>query len=150
MDVDFHPVWHQLRQNAGEEVAQCDVLLAVIGPGWLEAHDEKGNRRLNNPDDFVRIEIGTIIGFLSARQDHAIAERGERTMKKSIIASAMLIAGLASASAQPTINDIIRNHAHFALAVDVCKLPMDEAQSPTQCCRASNPCNSLLILARNT
>jgi hypothetical protein len=43
------------------------VLLAVIGPGWLEAHDEKGNRRLNNPDDFVRIEIGTIIGFLSAR-----------------------------------------------------------------------------------
>ncbi len=48
-------------------------------------------------------------------------------MKKSIIASAMLISGLASASAQPTINDIIRNHAHFALAVDVCKLPMDES-----------------------
>lgn len=48
-------------------------------------------------------------------------------MKKSIIATAMLIAGLASASAQPTNNDIIRNHAHFAIAVDVCKLPMDES-----------------------
>jgi hypothetical protein len=48
-------------------------------------------------------------------------------MKKSIITSSMLIAGLGSASAQPTINDIIRNHAHFAIAVDACKLPMDES-----------------------
>lgn len=43
------------------KVATCDVLLAVIGPRWLDARDEQGLRRLDNPDDFVRIEIVSAI-----------------------------------------------------------------------------------------
>jgi hypothetical protein len=39
------------------QVAQCDTLLAVIGKGWLNATDERGSRRLDDPHDFVRIEI---------------------------------------------------------------------------------------------
>src|SRR5262244_1246980 len=39
------------------EIAQCDVLLALIGQSWLTAKDETGARRLEKPDDFVRIEI---------------------------------------------------------------------------------------------
>jgi len=35
----------------------CEVLLAIIGPGWLAAADESGLRRLEDPDDIVRIEI---------------------------------------------------------------------------------------------
>jgi hypothetical protein len=38
-------------------VAACDVLLAVIGPGWLAVQDEAGQRRLDDPDDLVRLEI---------------------------------------------------------------------------------------------
>lgn len=35
----------------------CDALLAVIGPHWLTAADDQGNRKLDRPDDWVRREI---------------------------------------------------------------------------------------------
>jgi hypothetical protein len=40
-----------------ERVAECDILLAVIGKSWITARDAAGARRLDDPDDFVRIEI---------------------------------------------------------------------------------------------
>jgi hypothetical protein len=40
-----------------ERVAECDIVLAVIGKGWIDARDATGKRRLDDPDDFVRIEI---------------------------------------------------------------------------------------------
>jgi hypothetical protein len=43
-----------------EAVSQCDVLLAVIGPRWLTEADASG-RRLDNADDFVRIEIASAL-----------------------------------------------------------------------------------------
>jgi hypothetical protein len=36
---------------------QCDVLISIIGKNWLDARDAHGARRLDNPEDFVRIEI---------------------------------------------------------------------------------------------
>lgn len=38
-------------------VEQCDVFLAIIGQGWIDARGEDGRRRLDNDDDFVRLEI---------------------------------------------------------------------------------------------
>jgi len=38
-------------------VAACDAMLAIIGSSWLNEKDETGRRRLDNPDDFVAIEI---------------------------------------------------------------------------------------------
>jgi len=38
-------------------VASCEVMLVVIGPNWLTIADEKGARRLDNQNDYVRIEI---------------------------------------------------------------------------------------------
>jgi TIR domain len=38
-------------------VASCDVLLALIGDRWLTLTDEHGRRRIDDPKDFVRLEI---------------------------------------------------------------------------------------------
>jgi len=41
-------------------LAEADVLLAVVGPEWLESRNEAG-RRLDQADDFVRLEIVTAL-----------------------------------------------------------------------------------------
>jgi hypothetical protein len=42
-------------------VGGCAVLLAVIGPSWLRAADERGGRRLDDADDMVRLEIAAAL-----------------------------------------------------------------------------------------
>jgi hypothetical protein len=42
-------------------VGSCDVLIAVIGKGWLTSRDQEGERRIDNTEDFVRIEIATAL-----------------------------------------------------------------------------------------
>jgi len=45
-------------QNA---VASCNVLIAMIGKNWLTITDSSGRRRLENPDDYVCLEISTAL-----------------------------------------------------------------------------------------
>lgn len=39
----------------------CDAALAVIGPGWLTASTPEGKPRLFEPDDYVRLELATVL-----------------------------------------------------------------------------------------
>ena len=43
------------------QVPQCDVLLAIIGTNWLDAHDDKCQRRLDSAHDYVRIELAAAL-----------------------------------------------------------------------------------------
>ena len=61
MDVDAIPLGANFVRVLHDEVAKCDVLLAVIGRNWIDACDDDGNRRLENPNDFVRVEIGAAL-----------------------------------------------------------------------------------------
>lgn len=38
-------------------VERCDTLIVVIGRDWLLASDPGGVRRLDDPDDFIRLEV---------------------------------------------------------------------------------------------
>ncbi len=57
MDVDSITPGFDFVQVLEDQVDKCDVFLAVIGPRWLDAKNEEGERRLNDANDFVRIEI---------------------------------------------------------------------------------------------
>jgi hypothetical protein len=57
IDVDHIPPGEDFVRVLESQVAECDALLAVIGRGWLDAADESGHRRLDDPNDFVRVEI---------------------------------------------------------------------------------------------
>jgi hypothetical protein len=57
MDVDSIAPGLDFLRVLEEQVGQCDALLAVIGPRWLDAVDDRSNRRLDDPNDYVRIEI---------------------------------------------------------------------------------------------
>ncbi len=39
----------------------CNALLAVIGPRWLTLTDQDGRRRLDDPNDYTRLEVGTAL-----------------------------------------------------------------------------------------
>jgi TIR domain len=61
MDIDNIPFGIDFVEHIKDEVGRCDVLLAVIGNQWLQAQDEQGNRRIDDPNDFVRLEISTAL-----------------------------------------------------------------------------------------
>jgi hypothetical protein len=61
MDVAGIEAGRDFRKVIDENVASCGVLLAVIGPTWLDAEDETGVRRLDNPMDFVRLETAAAL-----------------------------------------------------------------------------------------
>jgi len=42
-------------------VGSCDVFIVVIGKQWLNATDADGRRRLDNPEDFIRLELATAL-----------------------------------------------------------------------------------------
>jgi hypothetical protein len=57
IDVDAIELGVDFAEEISRAVAVCQVLLAVIGPSWLTVADQRGRRRLDDPDDIVRLEI---------------------------------------------------------------------------------------------
>lgn len=55
-DVDSIPLGVNFREFLNREVAQCHVLIAVIGSNWLVPGKE-GRSKLEDPNDWVRLEI---------------------------------------------------------------------------------------------
>jgi len=61
MDIDTIALGEDFARAIETTVAKCDVLIAVIGNNWLTSKDDQGGRRLDNPEDFVRMEIATAL-----------------------------------------------------------------------------------------
>ncbi len=76
-DVDNIPPGMDFVDVLTERVGACDALVAVIGKRWISATDKNNQRRLDDPHDFVRIEI------------QAALERGVRVIPVLVEGAAM-------------------------------------------------------------
>jgi len=58
MDFDSIPYGVDFRDHIAQTLERADVLVAVIGPGWLGHRVGESTRRIDDATDFVRLEIG--------------------------------------------------------------------------------------------
>jgi hypothetical protein len=61
LDVEGIRAGQDFRQEIETKVASCSALLALIGPHWLDSTAASGQRRLDDPHDFVRLEISSAL-----------------------------------------------------------------------------------------
>jgi hypothetical protein len=57
LDIDQVGIGEDFVERTTSVVESCRALLVVIGRRWLDCRDVEGRRRLDNPDDYVRLEI---------------------------------------------------------------------------------------------
>lgn len=57
IDIDSIRAGENFVDVIEKRIASCSVVVVVIGKAWLSSTDDRGRRRLDDPDDFVRLEI---------------------------------------------------------------------------------------------
>ena len=57
MDVDHIEPGEDFVELINERIRTCSTMIVLIGRNWVNAVDKTGARRLDNPEDFVRLEI---------------------------------------------------------------------------------------------
>ena len=61
LDIHNIPPGRDYRKVIKQNFGQCRVLIAVIGPDWIDVRDDNNNHRLDNPADWVRLEISSAL-----------------------------------------------------------------------------------------
>jgi TIR domain len=61
MDVAAIQPGRDFRKSIDQSLNSCGVFLSLIGKNWLTTKDTSGQRRLDDPADFVRIETGAAL-----------------------------------------------------------------------------------------
>ncbi len=57
IDVDSIPPGVDFAEHLNNFVDQSKAIIVLIGPNWLEVTNDRGERRINDPNDYVNIEI---------------------------------------------------------------------------------------------
>ena len=94
-DVDSIKLGDDFVEVITAAVGSCDVLLALIGNQWITVTDDDGRRRLDDPDDYVRVEI-------------------EAALKRNVRVIPILVGGATMPHAEelpPSLAKLVRRHA---------------------------------------
>jgi TIR domain len=57
MDVDSIEPGMDFAEAIELAVSRCKVLIVLIGTNWIDVVDEQGNRRIDDPNDYVALEV---------------------------------------------------------------------------------------------
>jgi hypothetical protein len=60
IDSDM-PIGVKFNDHLHDQLNECGAFLAIIGRNWLNACDQHGHRRLDDADDWVRVEIASAL-----------------------------------------------------------------------------------------
>jgi adenylate cyclase len=61
LDIDNIPPGIDFRAHITDALAQCDILLAMVGPNWAGRSGRARRARIDDENDFVRIEVETAL-----------------------------------------------------------------------------------------
>lgn len=56
-DIDSIPLGVDFREEISKVVHTCDILIAIIGENWSKVEDKSGKIRIQDSNDYVRVEI---------------------------------------------------------------------------------------------
>jgi hypothetical protein len=86
-DIDTIPPGVDFRSYVHNALQHCHVVLVFIGRDWLGATDSLGARRLDDPEDHVRIEVETALAVDGARVIPVLVRRANMPQKSGLPAS---------------------------------------------------------------
>ncbi|MBK7352961.1 MAG: SUMF1/EgtB/PvdO family nonheme iron enzyme [Nitrosomonas sp.] len=61
MDIDLLEAGEDFAEVIQQKLQSVQVAMVLIGKHWLVIRDSSGRKRLDNPDDWVRLEIATLL-----------------------------------------------------------------------------------------
>src|ERR1700732_5149675 len=119
MDVDSIALGRDFRSALQRTLESCDLMLVLIGRDWADVKDEEGRPRLQNPGDFVRLEI-------------------EAALKRDIVVTPILVQGAhmpAPEQLPADIRDLVYRNGAEPQPVGVGFCGNDEAAKSRHCQR---------------
>lgn len=61
MDIDSIPFGTDFARTIETEIQQCTIVLVLIGNNWMGTSSADGTRRIDDPDDYVRLEVRSAV-----------------------------------------------------------------------------------------
>ncbi len=98
MDIDHIDPGEDFNEVIQKTLNTVQIAIVLIGKNWLEMTDATGERRLDNPDDLVRLEIAAVL-------------------ERKIRAIPVLVGGAVVPRSSPKLQEIKRFQAFQILAV---------------------------------
>jgi hypothetical protein len=77
MDIDGIPAGVDFEEYIKREISVCDLVLVLIGDNWLDARPGSDIRRIDEEEDFVRLEIESALASPQVRTLPVLVENAQ-------------------------------------------------------------------------